>query len=285
MDETKDGSLDKFEFVDAEFLHHFGHVHGGQTADVPKIIGAMDKDKNAKVDAEEFLAYVAPIAEVAFAKGDFDAADKDGDKHLNFTEWQLSAHAMADGVPAPGKTLHDDPKYTETLKKAFAALDTDNDKKVSLQEYLNVQGKDRFSQVDTDGDEKISKGEFREYESKFGISAADIQEMFTEYDTNHDGFLTRVEHRGEYSDSDYGEYRDDNHDEGTEPAKEDAFKSIDTNGDGQLSLAEYEAAFDHEGEKLTKDQFQKIDANGNKKLDLQEFTGYQPPIHEGLADL
>merc|ERR1719235_1191436 len=151
MDETKDGSLDKFESVDAEFLHHFGHVHGGPTADVPKIIGAMDKDKNAKVDAEEFLAYVAPIAEVAFAKGDFDAADTDGDKHLNYTEWQYSAHAMDGGIPAPGETLHDDPEYTKTLSTAFGALDTDNDKKVSLQEYLNVQGKDQFSQIDTDG--------------------------------------------------------------------------------------------------------------------------------------
>ena len=41
----------------------------------------------------------------------------------------------------------------------------------------------------------LPQDEFKEYESKFGMSATHMEDMFTEHDTNHDGFLTRVEHR------------------------------------------------------------------------------------------
>jgi len=273
MDVNKDKVLESSELTDADFLHHYGTVHGGESAEVSRIINAMDNDGDGSINKEEFLAYTSPIAEKAFALSDFTDADTDNSGSLSFDEWQFSSHAVADGVPSPAGKPHTDPKLVQQLTKAFARLDANKDKAVSREEYLSEQGLDKFAQCDTNTDGQIDQAEYEKQEARHSVGAKEAGRAFLEMDRDHNGGLSRVEHRGDYSLSDYA---------GMEPEHDKAtFALLDANKDGHVSFDEYNVV----GADFTRDEFSKLDTNADGQVDVTEYLDYQPAIHRGLSDL
>ncbi len=64
------------------------------------------------------------------------------------------------------------------------------------------------------------------------------------------------------------------------PSPEEAFKKLDTNNDGTLSLEEFKAG--PRGQKnptKAEEIFKKIDTNSDGKVTLEEFKAHRPPHH------
>jgi hypothetical protein len=69
---------------------------------------------------------------------------------------------------------------------------------------------------------------------------------------------------------------------GKKPNPEDAFKHLDSNGDGSVSLDEFKAGprAPKEGDKA-QEIFGKIDKDGNGSVSLEEFKAHRPPHGPG----
>jgi len=114
-----------------------------------------------------------------------------------------------------------------------------------------------FDAADKDGDGKLSPAEWIDClrESNVDASDDDVMAMFDERDKDHDGLLSFEEFSGQ------------------ETKMERAFKSMDKDGDGFITKAEFKLVCKN----LTKEQisaaFAKFDETGNGKLNYVEFCG------------
>lgn len=111
----------------------------------------------------------------------------------------------------------------------------------------------KFKAMDADSDGKVTRTEH----------AVGAREMFTKCDANKDGLVTAAEMDAAFA------AKGDKHDK-HEKSAIDKIKEIDTNADGQLSLAEHEAG--------TEKMFNKLDKNSDGTLSKDE-------CHEGHKEM
>lgn len=108
-----------------------------------------------------------------------------------------------------------------------------------------------FEKIDTNADGQVTQDELR----------AHAATRFSEADADGDGFLTPEEMLSA---------------RGSERAQR-MLERLDTDGNGQLSAAELEAAGKDRGEKRATRMMDRLDANDDGKLSLEEMTARRDP--------
>lgn len=123
------------------------------------------------------------------------------------------------------RTLGPEPEPESSVaidQPTFALIDTDGDGKVSPREMAAHKHQEGLAEVDLDNDKRISAAEWRAARP----SAPATDPVFTRLDLNRDGFLSEDEAVTGLV---------------AQTAYQNAFKTMDRNGDGQLHWEEYAA--------------------------------------------
>jgi Ca2+-binding EF-hand superfamily protein len=151
---------------------------------------------------------------------------------IAFAAFLLAPASAASAQAGPRPISRAD--YVKTIDTRFAAMDTNHDGKVSLDEMVATQQRDlqqaklriaqqlqmKFRQLDTNKDGKLSVAEFMAAAPPIQTAETPAQ-MIQKFDSNHDGKVTAEEFRA------------------PELAK---FGKVDSNHDGVASLEEQKAA-------------------------------------------
>ncbi|MCA9018159.1 MAG: EF-hand domain-containing protein, partial [Planctomycetaceae bacterium] len=210
-----------------------------------------DQNKDGALSQTEFssVSYFFPDPEKLFA-----LYDKDQSSKLNLSEFQSQKHAS----------------HAAALKLSFHLYDANNDDQLSLDEFvkegrgLELDSITSFNQKDTDGDKKLSVDEFVAGKPDPEIEAA--IKNFKQADTDQDQYLTAVEFKL------------------TPAGRPDALSKLeylDKNGDGVLSLAEFNANHNHRQLMFMGFIFDRFDENKNGQLELEEFK--QTPVAQPIG--
>jgi len=135
-------------------------------------------------------------------------------------------------------------------KEIFAALDQDNDGKISTGdlktaltnagfEITNEEVESIIAMADADGSGTVSWDEFLKVMEKRPIKrriVAALKRLFDEFDKDKSGFITSDELRSLIEEAGFGE-------EVSEAEIKDLIARVDTNGDGKVSFDEFLAVF------------------------------------------
>ncbi len=158
--------------------------------------------------------------------------------------------------------------------KMFDALDSNEDGVVDANELAAASKKgseskgtgksdDLFSKINSDGDGKISRAESDAFKQKMSDQMK--------------GTMLQIQESG-VSASD-----------GTQSGEDDIFTKLDTNGDGSLDKAEFEAgrkAHGHGKPPSPEEVLSKLDTDGDGAISKAEFEAApKPPGHGGPPDL
>jgi Ca2+-binding EF-hand superfamily protein len=138
------------------------------------------------------------------------------------TTWKHLGTALAGGLLLAGAALAaDNAMSAKPTGSEFAAMDTNNDGKISLDEYT-AHAKAKFDSMDTDHDGKVTLAELNAAYDKMGgkMNGTSAADRLKKLDTNGDGVISADEYQAN--------------------AKA-MFEKLDTNKDGFLSKAELEA--------------------------------------------
>ena len=206
------------------------------------------------------MTFADPRVEKLYAETDFRVADTDADGSLTFEEYEGSGNALE--LQEIAKDSGADPN----LHRAFADMDTNNDKKVSHQEYIAVQGVEMFGKRDKNKDGFISQKEYVDFEPT--KEASELESIFEELDMDKDKQLTRVEARGLHHDVDFDKNNSD------EKAAE--FSAIDHDSSGGIDYGEWvDFQTVHSNGDLIKEvidkQFARHDFDSNGVISEDEF--------------
>jgi len=122
-----------------------------------------------------------------------------------------------------------------------------------------------LKKADKDGDGKISKAEFEAIvpQDSTGPGADNI---FDKIDTNHDGFIDEAENAAAAAQMHHGR-----HHGRADPLK--VFQDADTDGDGKISKAEFQAALPQGTDSATAGKvFDSMDTNHDGVVDSTEYA-------------
>tara|TARA_R110002049_G_scaffold46487_1_gene135223 strand:- start:187863 stop:189500 length:1638 start_codon:yes stop_codon:yes gene_type:complete len=280
LDKDGDDVLNEDEFTDRE-----------AALDTPQIqFQNLDKDLNQIVTLKEFTAARSNEDWVNTRTELFQKHDKNGDEELTVSEFATY------GVQrARQKAISQLPKE----KRRFAKLDTDQDGKISKQEYLEPVIESKMEQErliflakDKDRDRHLTASELSL------VPRDDIQLRFVWLDNNVDGKLTieefvgpqkgkpaeknlRRSFEGFDADADGALSLDELTQVDAEavnrkriqslPPDERAFARLDVNDDKRISMKEFLTSNPAESEQKRKQLFRAFDASGDNHLDLNEY--------------
>ncbi|WP_194242444.1 CREC-EF hand family protein [Gimesia benthica] len=241
VDKNGDHLIDLAEAKSAQ--HGFGD--GKQT---PALFKKMDQDGNGRLTMAEWKSdlkhWIDPV-------GDFLAADKDLDGHLNREE-------LLQGTPS---------WQLEVTEYLFPGFDTNGDKLLSFREYretpfANLALGWQFPRTDRDNDGYLSSTEFQWNKGLFGATLA--MEYFQRFDINQDGKLGLNEFPFNTSKHtpEYFAYE---------------FRKQDADKNGQLTPVEYLGKKKGQQRQKAKREFYDWDINSDQQLSLQEFSQRQKP--------
>lgn len=183
--------------------------------------------------------------------------------------------------------------------KMFSALDTNEDGVIDATELAAASKKggeskgtgksdDLFSKIDSDGDGKISRAESDAFKQKISdqmkSTMLQIQENgISESDSTQSGeddFFTKLDTNGDGSlDKAEFEAGRTSHGPGKPPSPEEMLSKLDTDGDGAISKAEFEAAPKppgHGGPPDLAEMLTKLDTDGDGKITKAEFDAGAP---------
>jgi Ca2+-binding EF-hand superfamily protein len=151
----------------------------------------------------------------------FERADANGDGKLTKDEWTKRALERFDAIDTnrDGKVTRQESRtHCESMKAdRFAAMDRDSDGKLSREEVSRMP-RERFDALDTNRDGYLSQEELEH--RRGGRDFCDDDRMFSHFDKNGDGVVTRDEVR---------------------KASEAKFAELDANGDGSITREEMRA--------------------------------------------
>ncbi len=180
----------------------------GRVKKIKERFAAMDKDKDGKVSKEEYTGEIP-----------FDMADRNKDGFLTAEDI-----VGAPGAGRPGGKGPSIPSIEEQAARMREA-DKNGDGKVGRDEWPGRP--EGFERIDKDGDGFLTKEEFLAAAARGGApggpgagKAGGPRKDVARFDRNGDGKVTRDEF----------------------PGGDDAFKSLDKDGDGAISAEEAKAA-------------------------------------------
>jgi len=201
----RDGDQDSSGDMDEKEMTHFfgpkrdgvsgynGKVIADMAGGKDRVVSLMDKNKNGKVCADEFLAHVSPSYHKAIAAEDFDNADTNSDHFLSLVEYKNSNYAI-ERVPE---------FIDKGFEEHFKQLDANEDQQLSKEEYVTAAGEDHFAQMDYNDDGIVTYPEFRKHKhthywtqdgnKEVPPEADNTQAGFDQLDLNQDGKITRSE--------------------------------------------------------------------------------------------
>ncbi|WP_339733636.1 EF-hand domain-containing protein [uncultured Gimesia sp.] len=174
----------------------------------------------------------------------FSLFDKDQNTQLNLSEFQSQKHAA----------------HAAALKRSFHRYDANNDDQLDQDEFikqgvgLELDSITSFNEKDTNGDRKLSIEEFNFGKLKREIEGA--TKTFKQADTDQDQYLTAAEFKL------------------TPAGRPDALSKLeylDTNGDGSLSLVEFNSKHKYRQLMFMGFIFDRFDQNQDGQLSLEEF--------------
>ena len=148
---------------------------------------------------------------------------------------------LLSGCARPGTKLKEAGGFTGYI---FDKVDDNNDGFVDKNEYMAFAN-ERFEKFDDNGDGNVTLSEFNE--SRFAEFAPGMaQDVFTKYDLNQDGVVTKDEML-QKEEANFTEMAGIHQDKITKNEMIDFFKKerftmLDTDGDGCISLEEYQNA-------------------------------------------
>ncbi|QDT45670.1 transaldolase/EF-hand domain-containing protein [Gimesia alba] len=216
-------------------------LSGLDSRDLEYDFNLHDQNKDAALSQTEFsrFSYFYPDRSKLFS-----LFDRDQNSKLSLSEFQ-----------AQKPTAH-----AADLKRTFHQYDANNDDHLNRDEFKNQGvGLERdsitvFNEKDTNGDKKLSADEFL-----FGKRDQEIEgatKNFKQADTDQDQYLTAVEFKL------------------TPAGRPDALSKLeylDTNGDGSLSLVEFNSNHKYRQLMFMGFIFDRFDQNQDGQLSLEEF--------------
>merc|ERR1711899_207821 len=277
-----------------------------------------DRDGDGSIDFPEFALIMIPSAperitklkHILNSKQKVETAFKKFDSN---NDGAIDAGEMKTGLRSSGVNMTD-----QEVETVFAVADLDGDGEVSIQEFTALLCGGSSGSSAAKSALKSGGGNASAVVAKFRQSHRTIDQVraaFTQYDTNRDGNISRQElaagmAAGQFSaqesslvfdladsngdgEIDMGEFvtmmfpaagqlisnlKQNFRDENDVKA---AFKSWDSDGDGEISFKELQAAVQRSGQKLTEEDINAIfvvgDADQNGSIDLQEFMAMMMP--------
>jgi Ca2+-binding EF-hand superfamily protein len=257
--------------------------HQADDKDGPETDHLGDDNGEMKEEVEEEETKVALPAEAEQMTALFEKIDTDKDGKMSMPEiiafWKITRKGM----------LH------QNNAQDMELMDTNKDKKVSLEEFIKEEEEQELEVEKETGDAR--RKAFRELETA----------KFKAADKNSDGFLD--EH--ELPDAVYGE----THDEIVRIMAAHHLKSKDTNGDGKLNEKEFHelgedpkvgeeikategaeagkveekdakmAEEEAESDKESAEEFKKQDTDGDGQLNLEELVHYESGVFHMTLDM
>merc|ERR1719458_680645 len=315
FDADNDGSITRNEVIQG--MQAAGKKFNQEEIDTFFVLA--DRDGDGSIDFPEFALIMIPSAperitklkHILNSKQKVETAFKTFDSN---NDGAIDAGEMKAGLKSSGVSMTD--QEVETI---FAVADLDGDGQVSLGEFtaLLCGGSSGPSAAKSAAAPKSGGGNASAVVAKFRQSHRTIDQVraaFTKYDTNRDGNISRQElasgMAGQFSaqesslvfdladsngdgEIDMGEFvtmmfpaagqlisnlKQNFRDENDVKA---AFKSWDSDGDGEISFKELQSAVQRSGQRLSEEDINAIfvvgDADQNGSIDLQEFMAMMMP--------
>lgn len=291
MDFNKDGVLSRQEMAGSGDFN-------AQEIDAIFILGDVNGD--GEIDLEEFIGLMCPSAAEAVAKLSKCV------KNINEAQQLFKMLDMnGDGMISKEEMQNSGQKFNaKELDAIFAIGDINNDGEIDMNEFVAVicpsvttlvsrisssfksleDIKAFFTKLDKNKDGLISKKEMR----ASGMNDQEINAIFTLGDTNNDGEIDLKEMITVMCPSASAVVRKISKNFSGRDQIVDAFKKIDVDNDGNISVTEMRnATFGNNGSKLNPLEVDSIfalgDVNKDGAIDLEEFIGVMSPA-AGFAD-
>lgn len=230
-------------------------------------VWAMDRDGDMALSLKEFSGGEMNKASLAKARSFFDLVDVDDDNAIGFDEfrrrtqdaWFAKLDANESGQVSRGEWGASNAALVRDgrAKPYFAAIDRDGDDLLSLAEFTKKSQEAQFIKKDANADGKLDVDEFVLWMPGPEQKAAG-RELFPKKDKDEDGLLSFKE----------SAYR---------PA-DDSFWNADQDGNTRLNIEEYGTAYPSLGDDARKAAFQSADQNGDGQISLAEFQSTKKQV-------
>jgi Ca2+-binding EF-hand superfamily protein len=237
------------------------------------LFSRVDVDQDQRLEISE-LALVLSGLDPKDLEYEFQLHDENKDQALSQTEFSSFSYFYPDGNKLFALYDRDQNSklslsefqaqkltaYAAALKRTFHYYDANNDDYLNQDEFKNQgAGLERdsitvFNEKDTNGDKKLSADEFLSGKRDREIEGATTN--FKQADTDQDQYLTAVEFKL------------------TPAGRPDALSKLeylDTNGDGSLSLVEFNSKHKYRQLMFMGFIFDRFDQNQDGQLSLEEF--------------
>jgi len=223
---------------------------------------AMDRDSDMALSLKEFSGGEMHKASLAKSRSFFDLVDVDDDNAIRFDEfrhrtqdaWFAKLDANESGQVSRGEWGASNAALVRDgrAKPYFAAVDRDGDGLLSQDEFIKKSQEAQFIKRDSDTDGKLNVDEFVLW-MPGPKQKVPGRELFAKKDKDEDGLLNFKESAYRPADDNFWNADQDENSRlnieeykaartGSEDALKAAFQSADQNGDGEISLAEFQNA-------------------------------------------
>ncbi len=230
-----------------------------QIKQIDAVWQSLDKSRNGKMSTGQFVSaskelFTTPL-QWLFAP---ISVDRDGDGMVTRDEAYTYVYAAWGVRRRDGEVIHEPSGRVYNLMH-FGHLDRNQDDSLSLQEftaqpYLEGRVNDVFRQIDADGNGRVS---FREWKEMPGVGTVETLQEFRHFDADLDGKVSPAELKERVPDW-------------KRPLAARIFPEFDLDGDGALSLSEYQ--FCPVGNPIAKWHEQIPDPDDSGFLTFQDFT-------------
>ncbi|XP_056021983.1 calmodulin-alpha-like [Ostrea edulis] len=227
-------------------------------AELEKMLKGVDEDGNGSIDFEEFVLMMADKLERSNTEDEIREAFKLFDKDDN---GYISVSELKNILTETGEKI-----TPEEANELIKAIDKDGDGKIDYEEAKPV-----FNEFDNDGDGYIDASELGTALKRMGLnpSLQKIQSMIGEVDKDGNKKIDFEE---------FLKFAKKTHRDPEEIkcSLTEAFKTLDTNGDGFITREELKSVMTKMGERLSEEEaeemIRKADQNEDGKINYEEYV-------------